>query len=214
VTHAAGVPPYRIETERLVVRCWEPADAASLKEAIDESIEHLRPWMPWAHQEPQTLDEKIALLRHFRGEFDLGTNYVYGSFARDGSRVVGGSGLHPRVGEGALEIGYWIRASEVGQGLTTEAVAALTQAGFAWCEVDRIEIRVDPENEPSLAIPRKLGYVEEGTLRRRQLPLVPGAPRRDLVVFSLLAEELAGSPAAGVEFAAYDAAGRPLPLSG
>jgi RimJ/RimL family protein N-acetyltransferase len=214
VTQAAGVPPYRIETERLVVRCWEPADAASLKEAIDESIEHLRPWMPWAHQEPQTLDEKIALLRHFRGEFDLGTNYVYGIFARDGSRVVGGSGLHPRVGEGALEIGYWIRASEVGQGLTTEAVAALTQAGFAWCEVDRIEIRVDPENEPSLAIPRKLGYVEEGTLRRRQLPFVHGAPRRDLVVFSLLAEELAGSPAAGVDFVAYDAAGRPLPLSG
>src|ERR1700759_5294954 len=38
-------PPYRIETERLVLRCWNPADAEALKEAVDASIEHLLPWM-------------------------------------------------------------------------------------------------------------------------------------------------------------------------
>ena len=31
--------------------------------------------------------------------------------------------------------------------------------------MERIEIRVDPANEASLAIPRKLGFVEEGTMR-------------------------------------------------
>src|SRR5262249_24384090 len=41
-------PPYRIVTERLVLRCWEPSDAAALKEAVDASIDHLLPWMPWA----------------------------------------------------------------------------------------------------------------------------------------------------------------------
>ena len=35
--------PYRIETERLVLRCYEPDDAPLLKEAVDESIEHLLP---------------------------------------------------------------------------------------------------------------------------------------------------------------------------
>ena len=209
-----GAPPYRIETERLVVRCWEPHDAASLKEAIDESVEHLRPWMPWAHQEPQTLDEKVELLRGFRGEFDLGTNFVYGIFSRDGTNVVGGTGLHPRAGEGALEIGYWIRVSEVGKGFATEAAAAVTRAGFAYCGVDRIEIRVDPENAPSLQVPRKLGYVEEATLRRRQLPLVDGAERRDAVVFSMLVEELPRLPASRTEILAYDAAGRRLRPAG
>ena len=43
-------PPYRIVTERLVLRCWEPRDAAALKEAVDASLDHLRPWMPWAQQ--------------------------------------------------------------------------------------------------------------------------------------------------------------------
>jgi RimJ/RimL family protein N-acetyltransferase len=205
----AGPPPYRIETERLVVRCWEPRDAAALTEAIDESVEHLRPWMPWVHQEPQTVDDRVELLRRFRGQFDLGTDFVYGIFAPDDVRVVGGSGLHGRVGDDALEIGYWIRASETGNGYASEAVAALTQAAFAWCGVGRVEIRVDPDNEPSLKVARRLGYVEEATLRRRQLPLTEGAERRDLVVFSLLSEELPGSSAAAVGFTAYDAAGRP-----
>ena len=38
--------PYRIETGRLVLRCYEPDDAPLLKEAVDASIEHLLPWMP------------------------------------------------------------------------------------------------------------------------------------------------------------------------
>jgi RimJ/RimL family protein N-acetyltransferase len=203
-----GPPPYRIETERLVVRCWEPRDAGRLKEAIDESLDHLRPWMPWAHEEPQTVDEKLELLRRFRGEFDLGTNFVYGLFAPDDTRVVGGSGLHPRVGDAAFEIGYWLRASETGNGYMTEAVAALTMAAFAWCGVDRVEIRVDPDNAPSLSVPRRLGYVEEARLRRRQLPLTKGAERRDHVVFTMLVEEAPGSPAAAFPFRASDAAGR------
>ena len=49
--------PYRIETERLVIRCYEPRDAAMAKEAIDSSLDHLRPWMPWTENEPQTLEE-------------------------------------------------------------------------------------------------------------------------------------------------------------
>ena len=203
-------PPYRIETERLVVRCWEPRDAPLLKEAIDESLEHLKPWMDWAHREPQPLDEKIELLRTFRGSFDLGTDFVYGIFSRDESRVVGGSGLHRRENDRSLEIGYWLRTSETGKGYMTETVSVLTQAAFAWCGVERVDIRVAPANEASLKVARRLGYVEEAVLRRRQAPLTEGAPRGDVVVFSMLAEELADSPAREAAFAAYDAAGRPL----
>ena len=54
-----GVPPYRIETERLVLRCWDPRDAPLLKDAIDSSLDHLRPWMPWAREEPKPLEETL-----------------------------------------------------------------------------------------------------------------------------------------------------------
>ena len=50
--------PFRIETERLVIRCWEPEDAAGAKRVIDANIEHLLPWMPWVAHEPEPLQQK------------------------------------------------------------------------------------------------------------------------------------------------------------
>ena len=174
------------------------------------SLEHLRPWMPWAHEEPQPLEAKVELLRGFRGRFDLGQDFVYGILSRDESEVIGGSGLHTRAGADAFEIGYWIRASRSGEGLGTEVAAALTRVGLELAGARRIEIRVDPENVASLAIPRKLGFVEEGRLRV-VLHGPDGTPmQRDAVVFSLLADELAGSPAGAVSLEAFDAGGARL----
>jgi RimJ/RimL family protein N-acetyltransferase len=205
-------PPYRIETERLVLRCWEPRDAPLLKDAVDSSLEHLRAWMPWAHDDPQPLEAKVELLRGFRGRFDLGQDFIYGIFSPDESEAIGGSGFHTRQGEGIFEIGYWIRASRAGQGLGTEATAALTRVGFELCEIPRIEIRADPANAASLAIPRKLAFVEEGTLRG-VLHGPDGVPRRnDAVVFALLREELAGTPSASASLRAFDAAGGEVAL--
>ena len=64
-------PAYRVLTPRLCIRCWQPSDAAQLKAAVDASREHLKPWMPWAHQET-SLQDQIERLRRVRGEFDLG----------------------------------------------------------------------------------------------------------------------------------------------
>jgi RimJ/RimL family protein N-acetyltransferase len=199
-------PPYRIETERLVLRCWEPSDASALKEAVDSSLDHLRPWMPWAENEPQTIEEKVELLRRFRGNFDLGQDFVMGIFGRDESEVVGGSGLHTRAGDGALEIGYWIRASRAGDGLGTECTAALTRVAFECCGVDRMEIRVEPANERSAAIPKKLGYTAEARLRRR-LPAAGGGEPRDMILFTLFRDAYPNTPAASTSLVAYDALG-------
>jgi RimJ/RimL family protein N-acetyltransferase len=194
-------------TERLVARCWQPADAPLLKEAVDSSLEHLRPWMPWAHEEPQTLLQKVQLLRVFRGQFDRGENFVYGLFSADESELVGGSGLHPRAGDDiSLEIGYWIRASAIGRGYATEATAALARVGLELCGADRIDIRVDPTNERSAAVPRRLGFVEEARLRRRLIS-APGEDPRDAILFALFRDGLAGSPVASAQLEAFDAAG-------
>jgi len=197
------MPPYRIVTERLVLRTWEPRDAPLLKEAVDSSIDHLLPWMPWAAHEPQSLQEKVALLRQFRGKFDLGQDFTYGIFTPDEEQAVGGTGLHTRIGDDAFEIGYWIRASRAGEGLATESTAALTRVAFELTDVDRIEIRCEPENERSRAIPRKLGYREEATLRRRLRHPEP----RDVVVYSLFRDDFGSSPVATAVVEAYDAVG-------
>jgi RimJ/RimL family protein N-acetyltransferase len=202
-------PPYRIETERLVIRCYDPEDAPLLKAAVDSSIQHLLPWMPWARFEPQSVEEKVQLCRMFRGQFDLDQNYVYGIFSPDETEQLGGSGLHPRANEGSLEIGYWVALGSIGRGIATEVTAVLTRAGIELAGLDRVDIQVEPTNDRSLAIPRKLGFTEDGRLRRR-LEADEAEPRRDSVVFSMLREELEGSPCLRYDYAAYDVNGERL----
>jgi RimJ/RimL family protein N-acetyltransferase len=180
--------PYRIETERLVLRCYELSDAPLLKEATDSSLDHLRTWMPWVDKEPETVEQKAALIERWRELFADGDDFTYAILDLDERRQLGGTGLHPRVGAGGLEIGYWIRADATRQGFATEVTAALMRVAFEVCEADRVEIRIDPENTSSLGVPAKLGVPVEATLRRR-LPSRPGEPLRDVVIHTLFREE-------------------------
>jgi RimJ/RimL family protein N-acetyltransferase len=181
-----------------------------MKAAVDASIEHLLPWMPWAAAEPQSVDQKVELIRRFRSQFDLGEDFVMGIFDRDETQALGGTGLHPRVGAKAVEIGYWIRHEFINQGLATETAAALTRVAFEVNQLDRVEIHCDPRNVRSSAVPRKLGYQLEANLRRRLVDT--DGERRDVMIWTIFAADYPASPipemAATVE--AFDALGRSL----
>jgi len=177
-----GVPA-RIETERLVVRCWTEADAPLLREAIDSSVKHLRLWMPWALDEPKPLEETRRRLAAFEASFRAGEDVRYGVFSRDESFVIGGSGLHRRIGAGGLEIGYWIRADATRQGYATEVASTLTEAGLAAAGIDRVQIHCDPRNTASRRVPEKLGYRLIET--RVGDALTPKGEPRDTLVFEI-----------------------------
>jgi RimJ/RimL family protein N-acetyltransferase len=200
-------PAYRIETERLVVRCYQPSDAQLLANSVRESIEHLKPWMPWAHDEPRPIEEIRKGVRRFRGRFDLNEDYVYGIFNAEETKLLGGTGFHTRLGEKELEIGYWIHKDYTNRGLVTESTAALVRVAFEIVHVHRLEIHCDPANLASASIPRKLGFTHEGTLRAK----TPFRDRwSDSMIWGLLEDEYPDSPAANVQIKVFDANGNPL----
>ncbi len=202
--------PYRIETERLVLRCYDPDDAPLLKDAVDRSLDHLRPWMPWTPDEPEPLDDVYERLRTFRAQYDRDENWIMGVFAPDDSRCLGGTGLHPsHEGEGGIEIGYFVAADDVGRGYATELAGVLTRVAFDCFDLDRVVIRVDPANVRSDRVPAKLGYTKEATLRRR-LPERNGSELRDVNIWTMFRVDVAGSPVERFAYTAYDALGRAL----
>lgn len=204
----ARPPAYTVRTDHLLIRCWSPEDAPLLAEAVTESLDHLRPWMPWVESEPEELQTKIDRLRSFRGEFDLEKNFIYGAFDPEGERVVGGTGLHPRIGQGGREIGYWVHVDYINKGYATEMAAAMTRVGFELLDLHRIEIRCVTANHRSATVPKKLGYQHEGTLRRAILH--PPEEYCDAMIWGMIAEDYPTSPAVAYPVEAYDVVGRRL----
>ena len=198
---------YCIHTPRLILRAWSPADAPALMSAKNASKEHLLPWMPWAQPEPTDLEANLALIRAWRAQFDTDKDYVYGIFDRGNSAVLGGTGLHERIGMNAREIGYWVRVEAINRGIATETAAALTKVGFEIIGLDRMEIHCDVRNLRSAAIPRKLGFTHDANLRRRSITVGALA---DSMIWTMFADEYPHSPAARVEVEAFDILGQKL----
>ncbi len=199
---------YKIETERLIIRCYQPTDATMLQDAITESLDHLLPWMPWAKNEPETLDAKIERLRLFRGQFDLGHDYVFGIFDKTESELIGSTGLHIKVENNAREIGYWISVKHIKQGYALEAVSALTKVGFETEQLSRIEIHCAPDNIRSQAIPKKLGYQLEATLKNRTTDT--SGNLRDVMIWTMFKTDYEESIIKDFKLKAFDVIGRKI----
>ncbi len=157
--------PESLETERLLIRAPRIGDGAEINPAILESINELRPWMPWAENAPTVSDteenSRRAVARFILRE-DLRLQYYLKS---DGS-FIGSSGLH-RIDWSVpkFEIGYWTRTSRCGQGYACEAVRAIADFAFTTLGACRVEIRMDERNLPSQRVAERAGFPCEGILR-------------------------------------------------
>ncbi len=65
-------------------------------------------------------------------------------------------------------IGYWLGEEFTGKGIMTNVVRDLIKLGVEFCDLQKIDIRCASGNLRSRAIPERLGFSHEGTLRRAE----------------------------------------------
>jgi RimJ/RimL family protein N-acetyltransferase len=152
-----STPPERLEDPLIVLRRYRGGDLQALFEAVSTSTDHLSPWLAWASVEPleQALGDFIA---HSIDAFDRGDNFDYAIWDLAESTLVGGAGLHPRLGPGRIEIGYWVRAGWLRRGIASAAARALTTAAFQLTAMQEVHIHCDEANAASTGVPRGLGF--------------------------------------------------------
>ena len=173
-------PDEVIEHGPVTLRRYREDDLEAVFAAVTESLDHLRPWLPWAAD--YSRESAREFLVRSAADWDSGTAYNYAIMVAGGV-LAGGIGLMARIGPGGLEIGYWVRRSYARRGLATAASAALVEQAFRLPGVDRVEIVHDELNVASGGVPRKLGFTEVG---RRPLDLPPPAGTGTGVVWRLV----------------------------
>jgi ribosomal-protein-serine acetyltransferase len=158
-------------------------DARELHALIEANRPVLRPWLAWAST--QTLDQTRHFLREAEAQRVRDEGFQAAVVcAGEIAGVIGYVNLNRHYR--STNIGYWLAVEHQGRGTMTAAVRTLVGHAFSALGLNRVEIRAASENNASRAIPERLGFREEGTMRQAEF-----VDERflDSVVYSMLAED-------------------------
>jgi len=140
--------------------------ADELFELIESNREYLKQWLPWLDNNryfQNTIDFiKISQIQYERNET------VQFALMYKG-KVAGVVGFH-RIDwlNRSTSIGYWLGEQYQGKGLITKSCSKVLDYSFGRMGLNRIEIRCATENLKSRAIPKRLGFKEEGLIREAE----------------------------------------------
>jgi ribosomal-protein-serine acetyltransferase len=187
-----GVDAIRL-SDVCCLRLLEEADADELYALIDFNRAHLGRWMPWSSG--QTREDTLEFIRMTRRQAAANNGLQMAVVSEE--RIVGVVGFH------ALDwthrrtsIGYWLSEEQQGRGTMTRAVRALIDHALDRWQINRIELRIAPENSRSRALAERLGFREEGTLRQAERI---GDRYLDSVVYAMLAADWGSDPACSAQ---------------
>ena len=154
----------RIETERLVLRAFQPSDVEPAYRnwtSDDKVTEFLR----WPTHEDVTVTERVItdwIEQSTKPDF-----YQWAIVLKELDEPIGTiSVVEQNETLNSVHIGYCIGSKWWHQGITSEAFAAIIPYLFDAVGVNRIESQHDPNNPYSGEVMKKCGLRYEGTLRQ------------------------------------------------
>lgn len=156
---------YRVD-EELELKLIKSQDSKELFNLIDTNREHLRQWLPWVDSTIKEEDTKGFITDSMKQYAeDRGFNATI--WFR--GKLAGLVGLHNYSAYNKkTSIGYWMGKDFQGHGIMTKACSSIIQYLFNELDFQRVEIRCATENYRSQAVPKRLGFKEEGICRKAE----------------------------------------------
>lgn len=158
--------------------------AEELFELTEKNREYLRQWLPWLDSN-KYLQNTIDFIKYSRRQYK--ENSSMQMCIRYDAQLAGVIGFH-KVDwlNHSTGIGYWLSRDRQGKGIMTASCVCLLDYAFGQLGLNRVEIRCATGNNRSRAIPERLGFVAEGTVRQAEWLYDHYV---DHVVYSMLREE-------------------------
>jgi RimJ/RimL family protein N-acetyltransferase len=178
------LPAPALRDADVVLRLSREDDVLAIREVYSEP--DIRRWMGWDAELPDDTEARANIARAAKAWED-GTWAVFRIADAASDEVIGGINL--RFGEhDTAEISYFLRTSARGRGVATRAVRLVVRWAFERLGIERIELRVHPDNTASRRVAERVGFAREGVERASRA--WPDGTRFDSIVFSLLASDL------------------------
>lgn len=161
--------PLPIETERLLIRCFNPGtDAAAMVDVYtDPEVMRYIPGGPLADLE--AVRRAIACYESAQSEWGFSSWAVV---EKETGLLVGDVGFAWYDPPDEVELGYTLARDSWGKGYATEAARACLQAGVEHLHVNRIVSLVDERNEASLRVPERIGMTRVDVVEAHGRPHV------------------------------------------
>jgi RimJ/RimL family protein N-acetyltransferase len=180
--------PFELRGSRVLLRAYRADDAEDVFAAIDESRDHLRPWVSWVDNH-RTVDDVRDYCIRSQASWLLRTELALAIFDSASGQYLGGTGLHDPDWElPAFEIGYWLRVTAIGHGYATESTRLLTDFALSRLQARRVTLRCDARNDASRRVAERAGFILEG--RRRNVSMAPDRTLRDDLVYGIVPGDL------------------------
>jgi ribosomal-protein-alanine N-acetyltransferase len=166
---SADAAPRTIKTARLRLLAPDVALAGAVAEFRTANRQHFKRWDPPQAPSWGTVADHEAALREGDEAFRSGRALRWWLVGADQAERVIGSVHLSNIVRGCFQschLGYAIAADREGQGLMTEALAAVSAAAFSPAiNLHRLQAAVQVDNSRSLALLERLGFVGEGLAR-------------------------------------------------
>lgn len=151
----------QLTTSRLVLRAFALADVPRLI-ALAGEYEVAKNTLNIPH--PYGEEDAYRWVRLTQENYEQQTGYAFALALRSSGEFIGGIGLTVERRFDRAEAGYWLGQPYWGQGLASEALAAVLRFGFEELALNKIYATHIAENPASGRVMRKNGMVQEGQL--------------------------------------------------
>jgi ribosomal-protein-serine acetyltransferase len=147
----------------LDLRLVEARDAPALFALTDKNRDRLREWLPWLDV-TNTVADTLSFIAAQQNAHEKTGAGAMGIWA--GETLAGVAGFNTvDLTNRIATIGYWLGERHTGHGMMTRVCRALTNYAIDTLDVNRVVIACATGNARSRAIPLRLGFLHEGTLR-------------------------------------------------
>jgi RimJ/RimL family protein N-acetyltransferase len=172
----------------VTLRPWQHEDVPALVECLDGD-EQITRWLDMIPQ-PYAEAEGRLWVEQSTSYWREGTAAQFAVTDAASGDVLGSVGFRWVGEEHAVgEVGYWLRRDARGRGLTSRAVRLVSQWALGALGCQRLQLRADKDNAPSLRVAEKAGFQREGVLRAVHYNARVNR-RVDYVLYSLLPTDL------------------------